>query len=291
MKILRARELGLCFGVRDALDAAFRHPRPRETTIHGELVHNRVVLDRLRERGFPMVDESDREDSVSTPEVLITAHGVSDRERERLRAAGHELIDTTCPLVLRAHDVAKSLEAEGRHVVVIGRPGHVEVEGLVGDLGSYDIVAGPGDVRDFGRARLGVVCQTTTPAGRVRDTLDAIERENPAADLRFVDTVCQPTKERIDAVEELAELVEVIVVVGGTNSNNTKQLARLSESRGVPAHHVQGAEDLRAEWFDGVETVGLTAGTSTLDETVDAVERRLEQLAAGGFSASIDKPA
>jgi 4-hydroxy-3-methylbut-2-enyl diphosphate reductase len=278
MRVIRADVLGMCFGVRDALRALDRIERPGDVTIHGALVHNEAVLAGLADRGFPMVGEADREGVPATPAVLVTAHGISDAERSRLAGAGKQLIDTTCPLVSRVHRAARALEAQGYHVLVVGRRGHVEVRGIVGDLRDFDIVEGPDDVRTYPFSRLGVVCQTTTAPRMAAATREAIFDRNPHADIRYVDTVCRPTKEHQRALERLIVEVEAMVVVGGRHSNNTRELANLCRERGVPVAHVQGAADLDPAWLAGFEVVGLTAGTSTLDATIDEVERALRAI-------------
>ncbi len=268
--MILAKAMGLCSGVRDALQRTREVKQPQGVSIHGELVHNRGVQEGLIERGFTI--------GTARSTVMITAHGVSDTERRRLEAAGKHLIDTTCSLVAMAHDAATALAAEGRHVLVIGRAGHVEVRGLVGDLGSYDVVSRPDDVCRYDHARLGVVCQTTVPSREVAAILEAIRSCNPDADVRFADTVCLPTKERQRALGELLERVEAVVVVGGANSNNTRKLVGLCEEGGLPAIHVQGPADLSPDWVNGYRMVGLTAGTSTPDEQIDAVRRKLESM-------------
>ena len=275
MRVIRAEEMGLCFGVRDALAVMKRLDRPQDVTIHGELVHNPIVLHQLERRGFPSRPETARDAVPETPVVLITAHGVSDVERQRLVEAGKRLVDTTCPLVSRAHRAALKLRDEGYHVLVIGRKGHVEVQGFVEDLPSHDVIQGPDDVKTFPQTRLGIVCQTTTPARMVATLRQSIEEQNPHAEIRFVDTVCLPTKDHQRALERLLDQVEAMVVVGGRNSNNTKELVRLCQERGVPALHVEDARQLDPSWFERFEVVGLTAGTSTLDSTIEEVERAL----------------
>jgi len=275
MRVVRAEVLGMCFGVRDALDVLGGIDQPEAVTIHGELVHNERVLDRLRGRGFHMIAESRRRELPVTDTVLITAHGVSQKERRRLEAAGKRLIDTNCPLVTRAHDAAQKLNAEGRHIVVIGRRGHVEVQGIIEDLDSFDVVQAPDEVKTYPHQRLGIVCQTTTPARLVTAIRAAVARLNPDADIRFLDTVCHPTREHQQSLERLLEGVQAVVVVGGRNSNNTRELVARCREKGMPAFHVQCAADLRAEWFSGLEAVGLTAGTSTLQETIAEVEEAL----------------
>jgi 4-hydroxy-3-methylbut-2-enyl diphosphate reductase len=283
MQVIRAEAMGLCFGVRDALQVIEQVERPGQVTIHGELVHNPMVLEALDARGFRQVDEHDRSGVPETPDVLITAHGVSDAERRRLETAGKRLIDTTCPLVLRVHRAARALEEQGYHVLVIGKRGHVEVRGIVEDLSRFTVVESPGDVGRYEARRLGIVCQTTTPPRHVERVVQEIRDLNPQADeIRLVDTVCRPTKLRQRALEALLDRVEAVVVVGGRNSNNTRALVERCRERGVAAWHVEGPGDLDPAWFDGISTVGLTAGTSTLDGTIAEVQRVLERLGARG---------
>lgn len=278
MKVIRAEALGLCFGVRDALALADSVAEPESVTVHGELVHNETVLVQLRSRGFQMTGEQERHAMPQTPRVLVTAHGISDVERRRLESEGRELLDTTCPLVARVHRAARELEAGGYHVILIGRPGHVEVRGIVEDLSSCDVVAGVEDVRAYGQRRLGVICQTTTPPRIVAPIIAAVRERNPDTVVRVIDTVCQPTRDRQEAVERLLPAVDAMVIVGGKNSNNTRKLTAICRERSVPAYHVQSAADLVPEWFADCRTVGLTAGTSTLDATIEEVQEALGRM-------------
>jgi 4-hydroxy-3-methylbut-2-enyl diphosphate reductase len=280
MQILQADVLGMCFGVRDALAALETVEQPENVTIHGELVHNELVLQRLEARGFHQVEETRRQELPLTDTVLITAHGISQKERARLQAAGKRLLDTTCPLVTRAHDAAQKLQRDGYHVLIIGKRGHVEVQGIIEDLDSYDVIQSPEEVAEYPHRRLGIMCQTTTPVRHADTIRAAIAERNPRASIRFVDTICHPTKDHQKALDKLLDCVQAMVVVGGRNSNNTKQLAQRCRDHGMPAYHVQGAHDVRPEWFDDVDVVGLTAGTSTLAETIDEVRLALEEIAA-----------
>jgi 4-hydroxy-3-methylbut-2-en-1-yl diphosphate reductase len=276
MRVIRADVLGMCFGVRDALAAIDRIGDPRAVTIHGQLVHNEIVQERLTQSGFATTTEGERSRGLpGTPAVLVTAHGISDRERERLQAAGKRLIDTTCPLVTRVHRAARALEEAGYHVLVIGRKGHVEVDGIIEDLDHFDVVESSDDVRTYYHTKLGVVCQTTAAESRVAAIRAAIAARNPAAQIEFIDTVCQPTKDHQRALVRLLEEVEAVVVVGGAQSNNTKELLARCRESGKPAIHVQRAADLDPAWFTDFDVVGLTAGTSTLAETIDEVHRAL----------------
>ena len=280
MKIVRAAEMGMCFGVRDALEITKQVADPKQVTIHGELVHNPNVIQQLKAAGFSQLPEDNRESIAPTPLVLITAHGISNTERKRLQANGKQLIDTTCPLVRRVHDAAMELAADGRHVLLIGKPGHVEVLGIVEDLESCDVIASPQDVRAYESGRLGIICQTTMPPRLVEEIKACVESRNPGADIRFVDTVCHPTKRRQQAMSELINRVDAVVVVGGRNSNNTRRLAELCRQHNVPALHVTCADEIDPSWFGDAKTIGLTAGTSTLDDTINEVHQRLKQIAA-----------
>lgn len=213
-------------------------------TIHGELVHNQAVQDQLVSLGFRFTPERGRDTAPATPRVVLTAHGVSDRERQRLLDAGKELIDTSCPLVRRVHDAARLLQRQGYFVIVLGKPGHVEVEGIVGDLEDYAVVHRLEDFRRFERPRLGVVCQSTTPPREALRLLHAIQALNSDREIRFIATICRPTRERQYAALALFRQVEAVVVVGGRNSNNTLQLVHLAQEHGLPVWHVQLSEEL-----------------------------------------------
>lgn len=285
MKVIRAAAMGFCFGVRDAIATAMELENPHEVTIHGHLVHNEEVLTDLARRGFAMSDETGQDDPPPpTRRVMITAHGISERERARLTAAGKELIDTTCPLVQRAHAAAHALEAQGYFVVVIGKRNHVEVRGIIGDLNHFAVVGRPDDVRDWPAERIGVICQTTTPPVAAQDVLDAIQARNPGKEIRFVSTICRPTLDRQAAARSLLRQVDALVVVGGRHSNNTRELAALAEAHQVPCLHVQTATDLDPAWLARFNIVGLTAGTSTPDWVIDEVYEKLR--AIGGSQST-----
>ncbi len=275
MQVVRATAMGMCFGVADALDATRSQKSPGDVTILGELVHNDLILEELDGRGFLRIARSSEGSLAETSTVLVTAHGISDREHAVLERSGKRVVDTTCPLVRRAHDVAKELHQEGYFVLVIGKPGHVEVEGIVGDLERFEVVASPLDARDYGESRLGVIAQTTTRPEVACAVLDRIRTSNPASEIRFVDTICQPTKDRQIAARELLEKVEAVVVVGGRGSNNTRELLETARSCGVPAFHITEARELDPSWFSGFQVVGLTAGTSTPDSIIDEVHEAL----------------
>jgi 4-hydroxy-3-methylbut-2-en-1-yl diphosphate reductase len=291
MRVIRADVLGMCFGVRDSLARIDDVAEPETVTIHGQLVHNEIVQEQLGARGFAILDEERRKCSVpKTPTVLITAHGISDRERARLESAGKTLIDTTCPLVRRVHEAASRLRDAGYHLLVIGRRGHVEVEGITEDLEHFDVVESEDEVRSYSSSRLGIVCQTTATQRKVESIRTAVERLNPDAEIKFIDTVCLPTKEHQRALERLLDRVDAVVVVGGSRSNNTLELVMRCRQRNKPVLHVQTAVDLVPAWFQPFATVGLTAGTSTLPDTIDEVHRALVWIGSGSNDTDSARP-
>ena len=279
MRVIRAEVMGMCFGVRDALKVIEGIRDPRGVTILGQLVHNEVVLGDLKARGFAMQHEptGDRSGELvpGSGRVLVTPHGISDRQRLLLESAGKTLIDTTCPLVVRAHQAAQALQAQGYHALVIGRKAHVEVQGIIGDLTSVNVIESELDVQHYARPRLGVLCQTTATERQVATIGSAIAARNPDAEILYIDTICLPTKEHQRSLERLLERVDAVVVVGGRNSNNTRELVDLCRRRSRPVVHVQSPSDLDPAWFQGFASVGLTAGTSTLERTINEVHRAL----------------
>lgn len=277
MRIIRAEHLGMCFGVRDAIALARREAAAGPLTVLGELVHNETVLDDLRGRGIRF--ERNAADVV-TDSAMITAHGASNHAIDAARAAGLRLTEATCPLVHFAHQSLRRLVEAGNHPVIIGRAGHVEVRGLTEDLAECDVVLSEADIAALRpHAAFGVVAQTTQPVDRVRRLVAFLRRQFPEARVQFIDTVCQPTKQRQTSAVALAQRSDVVIVVGGANSNNTRELSRTCGRFCDSVHQVQDASGVRAEWLEGAATVGLTAGTSTPDELIDGVEARLHELA------------
>lgn len=278
MKIILAQHFGLCFGVRDAIAQAENLAQKGKLTVLGDLAHNPLVRERLRKQGVA-TGSLDRLEANSS-QVMITAHGASDRRRHEWRGGGFVVADGTCPLVRNAHEQLRRLVATGYFPIVIGQHGHVEVRGLTEDFPEAVIILHEEDLAKLpGRDRYGLISQTTQPIDLVHRLVHELRRLHPAAEVRFVDTVCQPTKNRQSALQELIEQAEIIVVVGGHHSNNTRELVRSCGAAGRRAIHIERPDELVASQFNDVRTVGVTAGTSTLPETVEAVVGRLEEIA------------
>jgi 4-hydroxy-3-methylbut-2-enyl diphosphate reductase len=285
MQILRAAHLGMCFGVRDAIALALEHADAGPLTILGDLVHNPTVRDALAAKGIAVAQDAA---GVATPTVMVTAHGTSERTLARTRALGLTVVEATCPLVRVAHRAVAALAREGFHVVIVGQRDHVEVRGLTGDLdpSRVSVVLDDQDVFALDeRPRFGVAAQTTQPAEKVQRLADLIRHRFPRSTVRVVDTVCRPTKDRQAAAVEMARRSDVVIVVGGRSSNNTRELVATCARHCARVHHVETDADVRADWLETAAVVGLTAGTSTPDEIVDRVEARIHQLEAAGVGA------
>jgi 4-hydroxy-3-methylbut-2-enyl diphosphate reductase len=277
LRIRRAAHLGMCFGVRDAITLARSAAQQQPVTILGDLVHNETVLDDLRARGIRFASQPGQ---ATTETVLITAHGTSDRVRAQLRETGFNVLESTCPLVHFAHRALRQLVEQGFHPLIIGQRSHVEVRGLTGDFEEFDVVLSEADIDSVReRPRFGVVSQTTQPIERVRHLVRHLQQRFPRSEVLFRDTVCQPTKQRQTAAVELARQSDVVIVIGGAHSNNTRELATTCRLHCSRVHQVQTEADLRPEWFLGADTVGITAGTSTPDDVIERVDQRIRELA------------
>jgi len=278
MKIIRAVHLGMCFGVKDAIALALETAKQEPLTILGDLVHNETVLTELRARGI-RIEQQPAEANTRT--VMITAHGASERKLRETRGRGLNVLEATCPLVHVAHRSLAKLVREGFHPVIVGQRDHVEVRGMTEDLAEFDVVLTEEDVGVLSeRPRFGVMAQTTQPIDKVRRLVRLIRECFPKSEVRFVDTVCQPTKQRQNAAAELARRCNVVIVIGGTHSNNTHELVKTGSRFCRRVCHVQTAADLREDWFCAEDIVGITAGTSTPDPVINEVEFWFKTFAA-----------
>jgi 4-hydroxy-3-methylbut-2-en-1-yl diphosphate reductase len=278
MKILRAEHLGMCFGVKDAIALAVDTARHEPLTVLGDLVHNETVLEELRARGIQFQQQPS---DAGTQTVMVTAHGASETKISAARALGLRVLQATCPLVQVAHRSLKKLVDAGFHPVIIGKRDHVEVRGMTEDLAQFDVVLSEAELANLPeRPQFGVIAQTTQPIEKVRNLVQRLRERFPQSEVRFVDTVCQPTKQRQSAAIELAQICGVVIVIGGAGSNNTRELVQTCRRFCSRVHHVRTAGDLREEWFHAEDVVGITAGTSTPDALIGAVESQIRLMAA-----------
>jgi (E)-4-hydroxy-3-methyl-but-2-enyl pyrophosphate reductase len=280
--VKRAEKYGFCSGVRiaDLKVRRFAAAGGRGAVL-GQLVHNERVVEEMEKLGLRTVDEIP---AVEEPTIVFSAHGVPPSFHERARAAGLKILDTTCKFVYDLHRESQDALAAGEHLVFIGDPKHREVVGYTHDLdpAAYHIVSTVEEalaVNWSQYAKIRVFYQTTLNAEEFEDVVRIIERG--AAKVERADTICYATKQNQDAASLLAHdpEVDLIVVIGGTKSANTKHLWEICrESK--PSYLVQGADDLDPEWFRGAKVVGLTAGASTPDAVIDEVEARIAELTA-----------
>ena len=282
MKVSLASALGTCFGVEDAINLALEPQFKGELTIIGQLVHNSQVNESLKKNGVSVVNGIDKIDQIKTKKVMITAHGAADKIKSKLADAGFIVYDASCPLVMRVHKTIKSMVEKNYYPVVIGQEEHVEVKGIVGDLNDYIVVGNEDDLKKLratGKQKFGIVSQTTQQVDKVEHLVKKIREMDCVDEVAFVNTICQPTRDRQIAVRDLAEQVDLMIVIGGYNSSNTKKLVQVCDERSVEAHHIEADSQLKKEWFINKKHVGITAGTSTPEYIINKVHSAIINIA------------
>jgi len=285
MKILLANPRGFCAGVDRAIDIVERAIALFGAPIHvrHEVVHNRFVVERLRDLGAVFVDELDDVPDGAT--VIFSAHGVSRAVQEQARSRGLRVFDATCPLVTKVHMEVMRYGREGRDVILIGHAGHPEVEGTMGQFdasggGCIQLVENVADVallhvRD--PAQVGVVTQTTLSVDDTAAVLAALLERFPTLATPRKEDICYATQNRQDAVKTLVEACDVLIVVGSATSSNSNRLREIAGKAGIRGYLVDGPDDLRPEWFASQDTVGVTAGASAPELLVQRVVQRLRE--------------
>jgi small subunit ribosomal protein S1 len=275
MQIRKAGVQGFCFGVAITVKKAEEAIAARDdVTTLGHVVHNPQMVEELESKGLRNAHSVDEVDSGA---LFVRAHGLPVDVYEKAKAKNLTIIDATCPMVTKIHVQAEKLKADGYKIVVIGDPNHPEVKGTLSHVPGAWCIETVEDVEKLPRSsRVGVVVQSTYSRERFVDIVRALSLKY--YDVRAVNTICTDTNNRQAEALRLAKEVEVMVVVGGKTSANTKHLAELSEACGARAYHIEGPDELRAEWFDGVGIAGLMSGASTPGWLVDRVESRMEEL-------------
>ncbi len=293
MKVFLANPRGFCAGVDRAIDIVERALELFGAPIYvrHEVVHNRFVVDKLTLAGAVFVDELDQVPDNSI--VIFSAHGVSQSVREAGDERGLKVFDATCPLVTKVHmEVARHCRA-GQDAVLIGHAGHPEVEGTLGqwldsppDNNRIYLVESPEDVQSLEVEHpedIAYVTQTTLSVDDAQNIIQALKERFPAIRGPKHDDICYATQNRQDAVKELAQKVDLVLVVGSINSSNSNRLRELAEKQGIAAYLIDGADDIEEAWFQGINAVGLTAGASAPESLVQEVSDTLEKL--GGCAA------
>ncbi len=291
MKVLLANPRGFCAGVDRAIDIVERAIELFGAPIYvrHEVVHNRVVVDRLRGLGAVFVDELDTVPDGAT--VIFSAHGVPSAVEQEAARRGLAVFDATCPLVTKVHMEVGKYARAGLDVILIGHAGHPEVEGTMGRFdasfgGHIHLVETVADsqkisVRD--PARLAVVTQTTLSVDDTAKVMAALRERFPALATPRREDICYATQNRQDAVKQLVAQCDLLIVVGSQTSSNSNRLREIATTRGIPGYLVDGADDLQREWFEGKRAVGVTAGASAPESLVQEVVERLRKW--GGMEA------
>lgn len=275
-----AAHAGVCYGVERALsmaaDAATSAPAPVHTL--GPLIHNPLVVKELEAQGVGLAETLD---DAATGSIIIRAHGVVPAVIEQARARDLTVLDATCPYVKRVHAAAEKLVREGYQLIVVGESGHPEVEGIMGHAdGAARVVSCADDLADLEISnRVGVVVQTTQTQATLADVVSALLTR--ASEVRVINTICSATQERQQAASELASRADVMIVVGGKNSGNTRRLAQICAERCERTHHVEDACEIDPAWFTGAGLIGITAGASTPSSHIErAVKAIMETTGA-----------
>jgi len=285
MEILLANPRGFCAGVDRAIEIVERAIELYGAPIYvrHEVVHNRHVVERLRNLGAVFVEELDQVPDGGI--VIFSAHGVSKAVRGEAERRGLRVFDATCPLVTKVHMEVSRYARDGLDVVLIGHAGHPEVEGTMGQFdagfgGAIHLVETPADVQKLGfrdPAKVAFVTQTTLSMDDTARVIDALRVKFPDIHGPRKDDICYATQNRQDAVRRLARRCQVLLVVGSRNSSNSNRLRELSESEGAQAHLIDGPDDMQRGWFEGKQAVGVTAGASAPEVLVQQVVERLKE--------------
>ena len=289
MEVIKISPRGYCYGVVDALQIARQvakdpaHPRP--IYILGQIVHNRHAIEELTDLGIMTLDGPDRAsilEQVSSGTVIFTAHGVSPLVKSRARERGLHCIDATCPDVMVTHDLVQDLVTKGYYILYIGKKGHPEPEGVLGEVpGHISLVESEADVDALAltpeqERKIAVSTQTTLSQWDTRRVIEYIKRGYPQAEVHI--DICKATQTRQEAVVAQAKGADLTVVVGDPRSNSTNRLVQVSEElAGVPAVRIEDLTQLRTEWLKGKKRIAVTAGASTPSQLTREVIRFIEQ--------------
>ena len=269
MKIFLAKNAGYCFGVRDAVQLAYDTAQDDgDVYMLGHIVHNENVVEKLDKAGAKVVETLDQVPNGKP--ILFRAHGTHVDTWKKAQEKNMNIIDATCPLVEEIHDEIKILEKEGRKIIIIGDHGHDEVIGIASQVKNAVIVANPDEANDLRKTKkAGVVSQSTQTIENVQEIINILMSK--VFDLRFVNTICFPTKRNQEQIKELAEACDLMIVIGSFTSANSKRLTQLAKERNKLSFQVTCANDVDESWLENVETVGISAGASTPDNIINEV--------------------
>ena len=269
MKVLLAKDAGYCFGVRDAVNLAYETAEKEgEVYMLGHIVHNENVVTELEKTGTKVID--DLNEVPNNKPILFRAHGTVPKVWDEAEKRGINIVDATCPLVTEIHEEVRKLAAENRRIIIIGDHGHDEVNGIMEQVQDSIVVANSGEAKRLRKMKkAGVVSQSTQMIENVQDIINILMTK--VFDLRFVNTICFPTRRNHEQIKSLAELSDIMIVIGSFTSANSKRLTELAKERNERTYQVTCVNDLDSDWFQQSDTVGVSAGASTPDNIIKNV--------------------
>ena len=269
MKVLLAKDAGYCFGVRDAVNLAYETAEKEgEVYMLGHIVHNENVVTELEKTGTKVID--DLNEVPNNKPILFRAHGTVPKVWDEAEKRGINIVDATCPLVTEIHEEVRKLAAENRRIIIIGDHGHDEVNGIMEQVQDSIVLANPEEAKRLRKMKkAGVVSQSTQMIENVQDIINILMTK--VFDLRFVNTICFPTRRNHEQIKSLAELSDIMIVIGSFTSANSKRLTELAKERNERTYQVTCVNDLDSDWFQQSDTVGVSAGASTPDNIIEDV--------------------
>ena len=276
MKILLAKDAGYCFGVRDAVSLAYETAEKEgEVFMLGDIVHNENVVEELEESGVKVVNSLDK--VPDNKHILFRAHGTVPDVWKESKMREMEVVDATCPLVTEIHEEVKKLHSENRKIIIIGDHGHDEVNGIKEQVENAIVVANPEEAMQLRKIKkAGVVSQSTQMIENVQEIINILMTK--VFDLRFVNTICFPTRRNHEQIKNLSEICDIMIVIGSFTSANSKRLTELAKMRNERTFQVTSAEDLEIDWFQNSDTVGVSAGASTPDNIINQVLDKIKSI-------------
>ena len=276
MKVIIAKDAGYCFGVRDAVSLAHDTAEKfGDVYMLGDIVHNENVVDDLSKAGAKVVDSL--AEIPKDKKILFRAHGTKPELWEKAQKAGRDIIDATCPLVHEIHDEVKKLSDEGRQIIVIGDHGHDEVVAIAAQVDKAIVVSNKSEAAKIRRfRRIGVVSQSTQMIENVQEIVNVLMTR--AYDLKFINTICFPTKRNHEQIKELATNCDIIIIIGSYTSANSKRLTKLSKTINSNTYQVTCVDEIDEKWFLNCDKVGISAGASTPDYLISEVAKRIERI-------------
>ncbi|MFN3947206.1 MAG: 4-hydroxy-3-methylbut-2-enyl diphosphate reductase [Aquificaceae bacterium] len=280
-EIIVAQHAGFCFGVKRAISLAEEALKDKDGNIlsMGPLIHNPQEVKRLEEKGLRLL--KDEEELSQGDKVIVRSHGIPPQKERQLLSKGVQIIDATCPFVKAVHEAVIRLCKEGYFVVIVGEKNHPEVVGTLGYLqecgGKGVVVENKEDLREIlGKDKVGMVAQTTQNEQFFKEVVGELSLWT--RELKVINTICNATSERQEDVYSLAPQVDVMLIIGGKNSGNTRRLYEVAKSLNPNSYHIETSQELKREWFEGVKRIGITAGASTPDWIIQEVISKIREI-------------